>query len=476
MTDKTQSNVVPGEALQNIGETNEGHSIRSRASIRASANGYFSFILVGTFFAGLLLHLQIDLWAIALMVVSWFVTPILLLTDRIAFDGSAMRRTGVVPRLWGLVTGSPVSLRLEEIELVESQALRALKKGGNVYYRYRTLIGGKAVRFSLVSGGESYRSMIEAILPNLPESVLDNRSAELRDYLADPKEVQTKSRFAKIPSATVLENSLQGRTGSIRKRVAQNDDATDTTDISDRLSFLRQLANELRIAGYLIQALEVFRRALRLDPENGWLVFEFARCLHSYAGAEKNPNLERRAIAALRLAEKKAEDDERLLARLGETYFQYGEWQRAKRAFQKTLELAEDSYRSVRGLAELSLREGKIAHVIHNFSAANRLAETPALRRWTSSEAAYFERLNNDDEYMDMEISRVTLLDNLEKYKKSALRITMVGLPCIIAGMVTDETLLANLGWSVSCVALLVWGAIVVGRNLLSSRLPVENE
>jgi tetratricopeptide (TPR) repeat protein len=446
------------------------------ASIRASANGYLSFILIGTFFVGLLFRLQLDVFALALMVLTWVVTPALLLADKINFDGKILRRTGIIPGIWGRITDAGVSLSLDEIELVESQALRALRKGGDVYYRYRTLIAGKDIRFSLVSGGEQYRTMIKALLPKLPEGVLDYRSVELRDYLADPKEVQTKTRFAKIPSTAVLESALKGRIGTLKKRAAQNDELTESSDISDRLEFLRQLANELRIAGYLVQALEVFRRALRLDPGNGWLVFEFARCLHSYGGAEKNPKIERRALAALRLSEKKARGDERLLARLGETYFQYGDWKGAKRAFQKTLDLAGNSYRSVRGMAELSLREGKIAHVIHNFSVANRLAETPALRRWTSSEAAYFERLNADDEYMDMEISRVTMLDNLERYKKTALRITMIGLPCIVLGMTMNEPQLANLGWAVSCIALVVWGGIVVGRNLLSSRIPLEND
>jgi tetratricopeptide (TPR) repeat protein len=222
--------------------------------------------------------------------------------------------------------------------------------------------------------------------------------------------------------------------------------------------------------------LEVFRRALFLNPKDGWLLFEFARCLHSFAGAEKNPKLERKALAALRLAEKRANNDERLLARLGESYFQYGDWQRARKVFQKTLDIAEESFRSVRGMAEVSLREGKIAHVIHHFATANRLAETPALRRWTQTETDYFSRLNSDDEYMDMEVSRVNLLESLERGKRTSLKIALLGLPWIIFGLLLDEKLIVNLGWAVSLVSLLIWVGMIMSRNILSARVPVDME
>ena len=67
----------------------------------------------------------------------------------------------------------------------------------------------------------------------------------------------------------------------------------------------------------------------------------------------------------------------------------------------------------------MALREGKIAHVIHHFSIANRLAETPSLRRWTQGETEYFSHLNSDDEYMELEISRVNMLETVESSKEN---------------------------------------------------------
>lgn len=442
---------------------------------RASPHSYLSFILVGTFFTGLSLHLEFDLFAAFLFSVTWIAVPVLAIYDRFEFNGRTIRRTGLVPKVWATITASPVAIAVNEIELIETQALRAMRRGGDVYYRYRTLIVGNELRFAVVSGGDSYRELISSLFSSVPEEILDNRSVELRDYYADPKEVQTKVKFAKIPSASVLEPSIRSR-NSVTSSSKRQEDQIDPKEATDRAEYLRKLANELRVNGYLVQALEVFRRALRLKPEDGWLLFEFARCLHSYAGAEKSRDLERRAMAAMRLAERRARNDEKLLSRLGESYFQYGDWQSARRAFEKTIDFAGDSYRSVRGMAELALREGKIAHVIHHFSAANRMAEIPALRRWTSSEAAYFDRLNTDEDYMDMEISRVNLLDSLERSKKTTLRITVLGLPLIVSGMIMEADLLENVGWAVSGVALLVWTGIVISKNMFSSRLPMESE
>lgn len=441
--------------------------------IRVSPNSYFIALFLSVFFAGLLVYLQLDIYAIIFALLSWTLIPVALWSDRISFDGKKLIRTGILPRIWTWVNNSSNRLGLEEVEQVETQALRALKRGGNVFYRYRTSITGKDLRIVLASGGEDYRLMVNKLFPLLSENLLDNRSIELRDYLSEPKETLIKAEFANIPSAEVLESSIsEFDNPKILKKAKGETPVIEHEDL-ERVDNLRNLANELRLSGYLLQSLEAFRRAVFLNPKDGWLLFEFARCLHSFAGAEKNPKLERKAIALLRLAEKRADNDEILLARLGESYFQYGEWNRASKVFKKTLEIAEESFRSVRGMAEVALREGKIAHVIHHFATANRLAETPALRSWTQTEAEYFSRLNSDDKYMDLEVSRVNLLENLERAKKTSLKIAMFGLPWIIIGLLIDQSLVVNLGWAVSCVSLLIWVGMIMSRNILSARVPL---
>ncbi len=444
--------------------------------IRVSPNNYFVALFLATFFTGLFIYLQYDLVATITLMASWILIPFFLWSDKISFDGIQLKRTGLIPRAWAWLNNARYRLKLDEIEQVETQALRALKRGGNVFYRYRTSVRGKDISFTFASGGEEYRQMVVKLFPLLSENLLDNRSIELRDYLSEPKEALMKAEFAKVPSAEVLELSLSElESREIKRKIKKTPPKFEDEEL-EKVDYLRRLANELRLSGHLLQALEVFRRALFLNPKDGWLLFEFARCLHSFAGAEKNRKLERKALAALRLAEKRADGDEKLLARLGESYFQYGEWQRARKVFQKTLEIAEESFRSIRGMAEISLREGKIAHVIHHFATANRVAETPALRRWTKNETEYFTRLNSDDEYMDMEVSRVNLLESLERAKRTSLKIALLGLPWILIGLVLEQNLIVNLGWAVSCVSLLIWVGMIMSRNILSARVPLDIE
>ncbi len=440
--------------------------------VRVAPNSYLLVSFVLTFFSGLFVYLEFDYTAAAAIALAWVVIPILIWFDRIVFDGKRFNRTGILPRLWASFNGSRSSLDLDEVEQVESQALRALKRGGSVFYRYRTTISGKDTNLVVASGGENYRKMVRKFLPLLSENLLDNRSIELRDYISEPKETLMKAEFAKVPSAEVLEESIHDF--DTLRRKTRNRPAFGDEDI-EKADYLRTLANELRLSGYLLQALEVFRRALFLNPKDGWLLFEFARCLHSFAGSEKNARLEHRALAVLRLAEMRAEGDRELLSRLGESYYQYGEWTRALKVFKRTLAQAEDSFRAARGMAEIALREGKIAHVIHHFSTANRLAQTPSLRRWTEGEAAYFSALNSDEEYMDLEVSRVRLLETLERAKGMSLRIAMFGLPAILLGVFSETEAVANIGWAVSCASLLIWLGIVVTRNILSDRVPLEH-
>ncbi|MEO7539891.1 MAG: tetratricopeptide repeat protein [Pyrinomonadaceae bacterium] len=447
-----------------------GLSLDPPMSVRVSPHSYLSALLVGSFFSAFLFYLELDLPGVILFVISWVFVPFFALEDRIRFDGKALVRTGFVPRLWAWINASRRRLRITDIEQVETEAIRSMKRGGNVVYRYRTVIRGKGLSIAIASGGNDYRRIVHSIFARLSDNVLDNRSIELRDHLSDPKETLLKAQNSRIPAAEVLEESLRGIRTARAERNGSSGDLVDDSKVDD----LRSLANELRLSGYLLQALEAFRRVLLVRPADARLLFEFARCLHSFAGLTHDVKLERRALAALRLSERRAADDGKLLVRLGEWYFQIGEWRRAGNVFQNALERIGENFRTARGLAEIALREGKIAHVIHHFSTANRIAETPSLRRWSKSEADYFSHLNSDDEYMELEIGRVNMLDTVERSKKSVLRLALTGLPAIFIGITMEDELIANVGWAVSTVALLIWTGLIFSSSLLSQRLPHE--
>lgn len=438
--------------------------------VRVSPRSYLAVLFLCAFVAGFLLYLEYDLVALAIISVAFVVLPTLAIFDRVAFDGRRISRTGIVPGAWARMNGFRDRLKLTDIEQVETQAVRTLKRGGRVFYKYRTSLRGKGVSITVASGGD-YRRLIQAILPRLPEVALDNRSIELRDYLTDPSEAIRLANESKIPPGDVLDSSIKQY---LSRRSDRNVRVSDTavSSVAERASNLRNLANQLRLSGSLSRALEAYRRAVILSPSDAWLLFEFARCLQSYAGSERDERLGRRAIAMMRLAEKRAGNDAELLSRLGENYFQVGDWRRAGKVFQRALDSVGDSFRSLRGLAEIALREGKIAHVIHNFSAANKSTRVPALRRWTDGEIEYFSRLHEDDEYMDLEISRVNLVDSLERSKRTSLKIALLAFPIVFVGVLAEDALISNIGWAVSFVGLAFWIGLTIARKMLEPRIP----
>lgn len=447
-------------AAKNFGKT---------ISIRVSPNSYIAAFFILTFLIGLLVYLQKDVAAALLSLANWILIPALALNDKIFFDGENIFRTGFFPKLWAKFNGHSKKLKISQIEQIETQALRALKRGGNIFYRYRTAVQGNNLRFSFASGSEDYRRMVEKLFRIVPVDTLDNRSIELRDYLSEPKEISMKAEFARIPSTEVLEGSFGETTTADRKTVRRKQKSEITPEETGKADELRLLANELRLSGNLLQSLEAFRRALFLNPFDGWLIFEFGRCLHSYASVEKNKKLIYKANAALRLAENRAGNDSELLARIGESYFQYGGWNRAKSCFNKTLKLTAQNFRAVRGLAEIALREGKIAHVIHHFAAAIHLTENPALRRWAQNETDYFSRLNSDEEYIGAEVKRINRLEKIERWRVTAMRLTLFGIVIVLLGLVSDESI-ANLGWIFSGVSLAAWLALIASRKFLIKR------
>lgn len=446
---------------------NTDETTAEQLSIRVSPHGYFTVLFLATFAAALLFYLEIDLASFLVFAAAWILVPFFAVNDRIAFDGRRLERTGIAPRFWAWLNASRRRLKISDIEQVETRSVRALRRGGNVYYRYRTSIRGKGINIVFASGsGDNYRNMIKRILPKLDECVQDTRSIELRDHLEEPKDTLMKAEFARIPSSEALANVFRDAKRSLKQK------PLNLEIEEDKAEDLRQLANELRVSGHLARALEAFRRAMRLKPNDGWLIFEFARCLHAFAAMSREPKLARRSLAALRLSERHGSTDGELLVRIAEWYFQIGEFKRAGDLFQMVRDRVGESFRSAVGLAELALREGKIAHVIHHFGAANRLASTAALRRWAKGEADYFARLNDDEEYMEMEISRVNLLETVERSKRTAFRIAFLAFPAVVVGVLFEDALIANIGWAVSTVCLLIWTGLVITAKMLAQRIP----
>ena len=126
------------------------------ASIRVSPNNYIIAIFLSVFFTAFFIYLEQDLIGAFLFALGFVILPLLLWSDRIFFDGKSITRTGLIPRVWNRINRESQLLALADIEQIETQALRALKRGGSVFYRYRTSIHGKGKTFSFPASSRNF--------------------------------------------------------------------------------------------------------------------------------------------------------------------------------------------------------------------------------------------------------------------------------------------------------------------------------
>ena len=458
----------------------EATEIARKCRVRASPGGYINVLFFLTFAAGFLAYLELNLTSLMLFVAAWTIIPVLLWFDRIEFDGKSLRRTGAAARLLRLA-GQSARLKIADIETVETNSLRALRNGGQVYYRYRCEIYGDGQSFVFATGGKAFRQMIKHLFPLIGTEKLDQRSCELRDFLIEPDYLKSKIKNLKLPSSDVVENVLPKLRRAKRRTEKQIETPLEAAAESDRDAEqqsreLQQIANELRIHGNLAQAVEAFRRALVKQPKNPGLLRDFARALHSYAGATRSKTLLRRSVAALRLAAQRAGTDSALLVRIGENYLNIGNFKAASKAFRQALEFDSESFRAECGLAEIGLQDGKVAHVVHHYQSAARAAPDAAAKNWARGEAEYFDLLNRDAEYMETEVSRINWASSAARAKQVCWRLTFAGLVCILIGSFTSEPLV-SIGWSISAATLLIWAVSGTAEAILTERFPlIEDE
>jgi len=453
-----------------LAETARGHvaSPKSRklAGIRVSPGGYFAAAALLTFASLLCLRTDRDLVALVLIVGTWTIIPLLVLTNRLSFDGHTIARTGLAARLIRLVRRRSQSLAVDDVERVEVATLRTLRRGGKVRYRYRVEIAGKGLSFVLASGGHEFRQMVRVLLPRISDHKLDARACELRDHLGEVKVVRREAAKLGIASTSVLEETSEAKRAD-KYRIALANDSSE--EDAERGTLLRKSANDLRILGFLRQSAEAFRRALLISPRSPWLIYEYARLLKSQASAFGDARMLGRACAALRLAATRGPTDALLLARVGECFLEYGDPMRAAKLFRRTLEIDEEAYRAQLGLAEVALSDGKLAHVIHHYNEAARLAPDKATTNLARREADYYSRLNNDEDYLAAELRRMNWLEGANRVQHLTARVSFAALLIALVGSSIDQVV-AGLGWALASSSIIAWSGSLLMRKLLAGR------
>lgn len=237
----------------------------------------------------------------------------------------------------------------------------------------------------------------------------------------------------------------------------------------ERAILLGALGNKLRIAGRLNQAREAFRRALIITPDDGRMIFDFARLLRSQASSLSDAKLLSRARAALRLSEMRAGNQPGLLALIGESFLEWGETARAQKSFQKAISLETGNYRSRMGLANLALRDGKLAHVIHQYREAARASAERSLVEYARREADYYAMLNDDDEFLTVELRRINWLQYSLRVRKIAARVTNASILIALLGPYLDSSI-AGFCWSLASSSLVAWVSSLFAIKALAPR------
>jgi tetratricopeptide (TPR) repeat protein len=277
----------------------------------------------------------------------------------------------------------------------------------------------------------------------------------------------------KLASADVLEGAtLDFKLGGKKQKPAiKTGEMEITTTVIDDERALRlgQVGNKLRIAGRLNEAREAFRRALIVIPRDGRLIFQFARLLRSQASSLSDAKLLSRARAALRLSAMRAGKEPELLALVGESFLEWGETLRAQNTFNRAIELEPRNFRAHIGLANLALRDGKLAHVIHQYRDAAGSASDKALSRHAVREADYYALLNDDDDYLVSELRRISLLQHSLKVRRLAARVTNASILVALLVPYVDEAV-AGPCWYLATSSLIAWMSSLLAIKLLAKR------
>ena len=457
-------------ALAEVGDAHATDVKRSTiAAVRVSPGSYLAVASVLTFISALLLRSQYDALALGLIVLAWIVIPLLAVADRVVFDGLTIRRRGPGFSIFHALFRYLKQLPVADIETIETTAVRTLRRRGSVRYRYRTQIIGKGKEFVITSGGQSYRKFIRELLPLVHEDKLDNRSRDLRDYLADPDAVDRKTQLSQLASEDLLDSTNDDyRVGG---KQSSRHDISHTASVEDleRAHLLRRLGNELRVSGRLREAGEAFRRALKVTPRGAWLIYDFARLLRSQASAQSDARLLLRARAALRLASMRADTDLVLLPLIGESMLECGDSRQARQTLQRTVEIDSGNFKARLGLADIALREGKLAHVIHHYQEAVRVTSEPSLARYAKRERDYYSLLNDDEEYLATELRRINWLQHVTRLRRLSSRVVNGGILLALVGSFLDPVF-SSVGWSLASSAMIIWLVTLGGTRALYQR------
>jgi tetratricopeptide (TPR) repeat protein len=377
-------------------------------------------------------HLTLSLAFLAL-IIPMFVAAIL---DVIEFDGRVIIHRG--PLAFLLKTGFrvPSRLNVSQIEAITTETTSLSFATGDARLSYHTRITGAGVEMVVRSHRSTYLKFVRALFRAVGQDKLDPRSVEIFQYLESGKSLKglpvLKTDIAAMP-----------------------------------MPRLRRVANSLRLAGRLAQASSYFRVAYEREPRNPQLLYEMSRFFRSSAQND-DPRLRQRSDACLRLASRLAHDEPDLLERIGETFFERLDYKRASDCFRRALDTEPTRFRANIGLAEIALRDGKLAHVAHYYNAA-AANEDLALAKMAGREARYYERLMGDDDFLEGELRRIRVSNQI-RWARRLAALAFFSAWMVAGVMGRFYSAFEDFGWAVMASSGLLWCASTAAIRIFRRR------
>lgn len=357
--------------------------------------------------------------------------------DRIEFDGLVIRHRGPLAFILSRIFGTERELQVAEIEAITTETTRVSFATGDARISYHTRISGAGVEIVVRSHRAAYAPFIKALLHAAGPAKLDPRSSEIFEYF------ETGSALKGSP---VLKSDIAAMPAPL----------------------LRRIGNSLRLAGKLAQASSYFRIAYEREPRNPQLLYEMSRFFHSSAQTE-DTRLLQRSDACLRLAARLAGDAPDLLERIGEAFFERLDFKRASDCFRRALAQDPARFRANVGLAEIALRDGKLAHVAHFYNAAASSADQ-ALARMAGREARYYERLLDDDNFLEAELRRIRISNQI-RWARRLASMTFFGAWLLGGVGGRFSSTVEEFGWAIMATSGLIWCATILTLRLFKRQL-----
>jgi tetratricopeptide (TPR) repeat protein len=400
--------------------------------------GYLPYLLSGavaltagsTLIGNGLLKQALICWALLLPI------AVVAILDRIELDNKAITHKGPLAFLLSLAFGTQRRLAIADIEAITTETLSFSFASGDTRITYHTRISGSGFEVSVRSHRAAYVSFIKALFRLAGPHKLDPRSHELFEYFESGKDVK---------NFPLLKNEIETMPPSL----------------------LRRIGNSLRLAGRLSQASSYFRIAYEKEPRNPELLYEMSRFLRSSAQT-RDPRMLQRSDACLRLASRLAREAPDLLERIGEVFFERLDYKRAADCFRRALEFDASRFRANVGLAEIALRDGKLAHVAHYYNAASA-SEDLALAKLARREAGYYQRLMSDDDFLETELRRIRAVNQVRWARKlSALIFLSAWTVGSILGRFVQPV--QRYGWALMATSGLVWCVCAIALQYFRNR------